>query len=412
MSNLDQDSKHFCLCGCGESPKLSQSKYLKGHNRLGYKVPADVVNKTVASLRKLGIYNREKKTKEVICAQCKKIFIVPFYSDHKFCSMHCYWQSLKKEKPEKIYKERKSTKGIPKSDSAKQRMKEGWTEDKKLEKSQNMKLLWISDPLRFKNSSRKGFHFSEEQKSKLRKPENELSRGGYPRIFRKIKLQILSRDKNVCAICGSSLQMVVHHIDWNKENCIENNLISLCRVCHARVHTEMNRQIWEKLLSFLVIEKNRPELICGVDIGSYQTGVSFFGLDKSLFGTALLKSKKKNADDRMIEIASKFEIYVLAYTPKVIYFEAPIFIQNALTTMILMSICGCMKAVCILNNIEFYTVQNRKWKKDIVGFGNAKKTDILKYCVQKWGGEYFSQQDLADAACIGEFGIEDYLKKK
>ena len=36
----------------------------------------------------------------------------------------------------------------------------------------------------------------------------------------------------------------VHHIDYNKQNCKEENLTSLCRQCNLRVNC--NRDYWEK----------------------------------------------------------------------------------------------------------------------------------------------------------------------
>ena len=44
-------------------------------------------------------------------------------------------------------------------------------------------------------------------------------------------------------------------------------------------------------------------------------------------------------------------------------------------------------------------VDNTKWKKDIVGKGNASKKEIKEYAIEKWG-EIFPEQDFADAACI------------
>lgn len=37
-------------------------------------------------------------------------------------------------------------------------------------------------------------------------------------------------------------KLIVHHIDFNKDNCSENNLIPLCRPCH--IQTNYNRENW------------------------------------------------------------------------------------------------------------------------------------------------------------------------
>ena len=36
--------------------------------------------------------------------------------------------------------------------------------------------------------------------------------------------------------------LTVHHIDYDKENCKENNLITLCKQCNSRVN--FNRKYW------------------------------------------------------------------------------------------------------------------------------------------------------------------------
>jgi Holliday junction resolvasome RuvABC endonuclease subunit len=44
-------------------------------------------------------------------------------------------------------------------------------------------------------------------------------------------------------------------------------------------------------------------------------------------------------------------------------------------------------------------VDNRAWKKVIIGKGNASKSEIMDFAISQWGG-VFSEQDYADAACI------------
>lgn len=41
-----------------------------------------------------------------------------------------------------------------------------------------------------------------------------------------------------CAICGGKNELQVHHIDKNRDNNNPVNLITLCNVCHARVHSQ------------------------------------------------------------------------------------------------------------------------------------------------------------------------------
>lgn len=74
-----------------------------------------------------------------------------------------------------------------------------------------------------------------------------------PELRRKIR----ERDDYKCQICmrtqkeeGQDLQ--VHHIDYNKENCEESNLIPLCMGCHIR--TNINRKQWQLFFESLLRE--------------------------------------------------------------------------------------------------------------------------------------------------------------
>jgi len=107
------------------------------------------------------------------------------------------------------------------------------------------------------NKSRTGRHRTEEEKRKI-----SLGHGGtgvpreLPYIYTiwtdKLKNKIRQRDNYICQICNMASEehfivygrdLDIHHIDSNKKNCQENNLITLCRGCHAR--TKFNRTHWE-----------------------------------------------------------------------------------------------------------------------------------------------------------------------
>ena len=56
-----------------------------------------------------------------------------------------------------------------------------------------------------------------------------------------LKKSIKERDKYLCQVCLNEGK-VVHHIDYNKNNCNSDNLITLCRSCHAK--TNKNKKKW------------------------------------------------------------------------------------------------------------------------------------------------------------------------
>ena len=87
----------------------------------------------------------------------------------------------------------------------------------------------------------------------LKKEKSPFWQGGksfepYGIKFNKeLKERIRKRDKYTCQECKYTekqlgYKLSVHHIDYNKQNNEENNLISLCRNCHAQ--TNYKREDW------------------------------------------------------------------------------------------------------------------------------------------------------------------------
>jgi hypothetical protein len=74
-----------------------------------------------------------------------------------------------------------------------------------------------------------------------------------------LKEQIRKRDKYRCKKCHKTQkqelkelnrQLSIHHIDYNKQNCKENNLISLCDKCHSEAN--FNRDDWKNYFRKLI----------------------------------------------------------------------------------------------------------------------------------------------------------------
>ena len=79
--------------------------------------------------------------------------------------------------------------------------------------------------------------------------------------------------------------------------------------------------------------------------------------------------------------------------------EAAIFIQNPKSTMEIAGVVHGVRILCDQQNVECIPVDNRHWKKYILGKGNANKQAIKEVTVDLWG-DVFSEQDWCDAACI------------
>ena len=101
----------------------------------------------------------------------------------------------------------------------------------------------------------KHWKLTEEQKRKwsdIRKgksigKDSPNWRGGksfeiYPEKFWELRLAIRARDNYICQLCRKYPAFDCHHIDYNKQNCEPENLITLCRSCHLK--TNFNRDYW------------------------------------------------------------------------------------------------------------------------------------------------------------------------
>ena len=125
-------------------------------------------------------------------------------------------------------------------------------------------------------------------------------------------------------------------------------------------------------------------------------------------------SKAKDVNERFLNFGKDFwddfsKIKVILENGSVIKatVEAPIYIQNPKATIAIASVTGLVRFICFLNGIECAYLDNTKWKRDIVGKGNANKLEIKDFAIEKWG-DIFPEQDYADAACIALWNKRRY----
>jgi hypothetical protein len=89
----------------------------------------------------------------------------------------------------------------------------------------------------------------------------------YPSKFSKdwFREEIKKRDNYKCQMCGITEEehiivfgksLCLHHIDYKKENCSVDNLVTICRRCHAR--TNYNRSYWISYFNKLLNAEIKP----------------------------------------------------------------------------------------------------------------------------------------------------------
>ena len=68
---------------------------------------------------------------------------------------------------------------------------------------------------------------------------------------KQLKKKIKKRDGFKCKICGYTKKLHVHHIDYNKMNSNDDNLITLCSSCHSK--TNWKRNYWKNIILNIIL---------------------------------------------------------------------------------------------------------------------------------------------------------------
>lgn len=66
---------------------------------------------------------------------------------------------------------------------------------------------------------------------------------GYSEDWQEISFKFRTSKHWTCELCGSKVNIVVHHKDFNKSNNAESNLQALCNECHLALHKRIRRQL-------------------------------------------------------------------------------------------------------------------------------------------------------------------------
>lgn len=95
----------------------------------------------------------------------------------------------------------------------------------------------------------------QEKHPNWRGGETKKNYGGL--FTKKLKNTIRNRDDNVCQVCDIKQAICdIHHIDYNKNNNKESNLVCLCRSCHSK--TNFHRTYW----ALFFLRKKIKNCIC------------------------------------------------------------------------------------------------------------------------------------------------------
>jgi len=263
-----------CACGCGELIKNIDTnhhhyrlrKYKRGHNsktlEMRQKISLRFKGKKIDYPRHVSIEQKEKlrvaflgrhhtlETKQKMSLQRrgKKLNYSPSYETRQKMREKKLGRKLSKDTKELL-----TTK-----------LKERWSNPEyKTKLSAKYKKWW-------------GISVNREKRAKQitdslpRGEQSSAWRGGlsflpYTKDFNKqLKIRIRDRDNHICQLCGMSeienkKSLTVHHIDYDKANCRDDNLISLCVSCNSKVN--VNREYWVSYFMTKINNKYQEVLI-------------------------------------------------------------------------------------------------------------------------------------------------------
>ena len=81
-----------------------------------------------------------------------------------------------------------------------------------------------------------------------------------------LKERIKKRDNYTCQVCGAvQVRFATHHVDYNKKNNSEENLVCLCNSCHGK--TNFNRRAWKAYFNELLSGAGETTIGALVDSG-------------------------------------------------------------------------------------------------------------------------------------------------
>jgi hypothetical protein len=117
------------------------------------------------------------------------------------------------------------------------------------------------------SSSRKGkycgYNNHNYKSSNWNKEKNPNWKGGIKKNeytddwTEELRKYIRHRDNNRCQnpLCEhKNFVQCVHHIDGDKLNCSPSNLITLCKICHQKIHVCKEKNEYKKMLQDIVIK--------------------------------------------------------------------------------------------------------------------------------------------------------------
>lgn len=250
-----KSSVDFCECSCGLSVK-NGSMFLRGHNlRLRNPTPKGS-RRSEKVKKKISITNSIRVKELWKDSEYRRNHVVSIRESRKYMKKSRYWLGKKfsKEHCNNLHIDHKEQRNPNKGKFL-------------VPRETRVCLCGCRQIFKCSINSKRQFIHGHNLMTYRREKNFSWARGksfeeygfGWTQELREF---IRKRDGYRCQECGAhqrefTKKLSVHHIDYNKKNCKEWNLITLCNSCSTKVN--FDRKNWEQYFKRLLKEKRRYE---------------------------------------------------------------------------------------------------------------------------------------------------------
>lgn len=243
----EESDLKLCECGCGQVVKLGR-RFISGHNTRvlnpipkGTRRPQEFCNKMSQTKQEFNQTERGLQVRKEMSDFCKRDPIV-FRNEAK------WRESLLKRGKIPLEVRKKISRGML-SLGARHQMKNPSVVEVVRAKNKEWYRKHVN-PMKGKHHTEKATNKMKLNHADRKGEKNPNYRGGKSKepygldFDTHLKLEIKKRDKNMCLSCGSTSNLCIHHIDYDKKNNSPNNLITTCRKCNSLLN--YHRDEWVK----------------------------------------------------------------------------------------------------------------------------------------------------------------------
>jgi len=149
--------------------------------------------------------------------------------------------------------------------------------------------------------------------------------------------------------------------------------------------------------------------VVGVDLGIHKIALTYLSLGQQV--SEVYESHSKHRDLQLLELGAYVHDFALLHDADMVWIEDVLIGNNRKYSIGLAQTLGAVLSdlgqVRLHNGLDTRLVNNKTWKKHLLGNGNASKDDVKNY-IREVHSEYAplcgDDQDLFDATCIALYG--------